>query len=118
MSYLVLTSTVATLVSWTSAGPVMVLLATLMFLVLAAIAAIHILWAFGLRWPVESERDLVALVVGTTDRTQMPGPVECIAAAAAIFCAGARPIALPAAAALPWAAAAAALVFIIRGVAA
>jgi len=102
----------------------MALLATLMFLVLAAIAVIHILWAFGLRWPVESERDLVALVVGTTDRTQMPGPVECIAAAAAIFCAGlltlalARPIALPAAAALPWAAAAAALVFIIRGVAA
>ena len=76
MSYLVLTSTVATLVSWTSAGPVMVLLATLMFLVLAAIAAIHILWAFGLRWPVESERDLVALVVGTTDRTQMPGPLR------------------------------------------
>lgn len=102
----------------------MVLLATLMFFILTVIAAIHILWAFGLRWPVESERGLVALVVGATGRTQMPGPVKCIGAAAAIFCAGllalalAHPIALPGAAALPWAGAAATLVFLIRGVAA
>jgi hypothetical protein len=84
----------------------MVLLAALIFFVLAMIAAIHMLWAFGLRWPVGSERGLVALVVGATGRTQMPGPVKCVGAAAAIFCAGllalalARPIALPGAAAL------------------
>jgi hypothetical protein len=102
----------------------MVFLATLIFFGLTAIAAIHLLWAFGLRWPVESERGLVALVVGATGRTQMPGPVKCIAAAAAIFCAGllalalVRPIGLSGEAALPWIGAAATLVFIIRGVAA
>lgn len=102
----------------------MALLATLMFFILAAIAAIHMLWAFGVRWPAGSERGLVALVVGATGRTQMPGPVKCIAAAAAIFCAGlialalGRPIAFPGAAALPWAGAPVTLVFITRGVAA
>jgi hypothetical protein len=102
----------------------MVLLAFLIFFLLTAIAAIHLLWAFGLRWPVESERALVALVVGATGSTQMPGPVKCIAAAAAIFCAGllalalVRPIGLSGAATLPWVGAAAALVFMIRGVAA
>lgn len=102
----------------------MVLLAALVFFVLAAIAAIHILWAFGSRWPVESEHGLVALVIGATGRTQMPGPVECIAAAAVILCAGllalalARPSTLPGATVLAWAGAAATLVFMIRGVAA
>jgi hypothetical protein len=42
------------------------------FFVLAAIAAIHALWAFGLRWPARNERDLVAFVIGATGRTQMP----------------------------------------------
>ena len=100
----------------------MILLATLMFFILTAVAAIYLLWSFGLRWPAGNEHDLVALVVGATGHTQMPGPIKCTGAAAAIFCAGlfalvlARAIPLLGAAALPWAGAMATLVFMIRGV--
>jgi hypothetical protein len=63
-------------------------LAVLLFLALAMLAAVHVAWGFGLRWPAQDERDLVALVVGRTGQTRMPGPLECFAAAAALFCAG------------------------------
>ena len=66
----------------------MTTLAVMVFLLLAAVAALHAAWGFGLRWPAEDERDLVALVVGATGRTRMPAMAECLAAAAAILAAG------------------------------
>jgi hypothetical protein len=66
----------------------MTTLAVMLFLALAALAAVHVAWGFGLRWPAQDERDLVALVVGRTGQTRMPGPIQCFAAAAALFCAG------------------------------
>jgi len=66
----------------------MSILAVIVFLVLAAIAVLHVAWGFGLRWPAHDERSLVGLVIGTTGRTRMPSLVECLAAAAAIFAAG------------------------------
>jgi len=66
----------------------MTMLAILVFLTLAAIAALHAAWGFGMRWPAEDERDLVALVLGATGRTRMPASAECLAAAVAIFTPG------------------------------
>ena len=66
----------------------MISLAVVLFLALAAIAAVHVAWGLGMRWPAESERDLVALVIGRTGQTRMPSPVECFAASALIACAG------------------------------
>jgi hypothetical protein len=63
----------------------MTTIAVIMFLALAAIAMLHAAWGFGVRWPAEDERDLVALVVGRTGRTRMPAPSACWRAAAAIF---------------------------------
>jgi hypothetical protein len=63
-------------------------LAVMLFLALAALAAVHVAWGFGMRWPAQNERDLVALVIGRTGQTRMPGPIECFGAAAAIACAG------------------------------
>jgi len=66
----------------------MTTMAVMVFLTLAAIAAVHAAWGFGMRWPAQDERDLVALVVGATGRTRMPPRSECLAAAAAILLAG------------------------------
>jgi hypothetical protein len=66
----------------------MTAIATAMFFLLTAIAVVHVLWAFGSHWPARSERELVALVVGRTGQTRMPGPVACVVAASAIFGAG------------------------------
>jgi hypothetical protein len=103
----------------------MTTLALVMFLALALIAATHAAWGFGVRWPAQDERDLVALVVGRTGATRMPARSECLAVAAAIFAAGvvalavADIVALPLPATLVTAAAAAiAAVFAGRGVAA
>jgi hypothetical protein len=63
-------------------------LAVMVFLALAAIATMHVTWGLGARWPAESERDLVALVIGRTGQTRMPSAIECFAAAAAIAAAG------------------------------
>jgi hypothetical protein len=58
------------------------------FLILAFIAALHVAWGFGVRFPARDERSLVALVIGATGKTKMPSLAECLAAAAAIFAAG------------------------------
>jgi Protein of unknown function (DUF3995) len=103
----------------------MTTLAIMVFLLLAAIAVLHVAWGFGMRWPAEDEHDLVALVVGATGRSRMPAMVECLAAATAIFIAGlvalatAGLIALPVSKTLLAAVAAlVAVVFAARGVAA
>src|SRR6266852_763664 len=66
----------------------MITIAVIIVLTLAAIAALHIAWGFGVRWPAQDERDLVALVIGQTGRTRMPTRFECLGAAAAVFIAG------------------------------
>jgi len=66
----------------------MTTLAVIVFLALAAIAALHVAWGFGMHWPALDERDLVALVVGQTGRTRMPTALGCFGAAVAVFIAG------------------------------
>jgi hypothetical protein len=68
-------------------------LAITAFVVLTAVAALHVLWGLGLRWSACDEAGLVAMVVGATGRTRMPTLSACVAAAAAIF-AGLVPLAL------------------------
>jgi hypothetical protein len=64
-------------------------IALIVFVILAAIAALHVAWAFGVRWPAHDERDLVALVVGQTGRTRVPSRLACLQASAAILIGGA-----------------------------
>ena len=63
-------------------------LALFVFVLLAAIAALHVAWGLGLRWPASNERDLVATVIGARQRSHLPSLAQCILAAAAIFSAG------------------------------
>jgi len=103
----------------------MTTLAILVFLTLAAIAALHAAWGFGVRWPAEDERDLVALVVGATGRTRMPGTPECLGVAVMILIAGLVALALAGIVTVPGprifltaVAAVVASVFVVRGLAA
>jgi hypothetical protein len=66
----------------------MTTLAVIMFLSLAGVAALHVAWGLGVLWPLEDERDLVALVVGETGRSRMPPLNQCLLAAIVIFSAG------------------------------
>lgn len=68
--------------------------AIIVFIVLAAIAAMHALWGLGLCWPARDEPGLVALVIGATGRSRMPGTAQCLIAVAAIFAAGFTALAL------------------------
>ena len=99
------------------------IIAWCIFIVLTAIAAIHVAWGVGVRWPRMTEAELVTTVIGHK-RDTMPSPSQCYLAAFAIFIPGA--IALMLAGLVqtplpPWlvvlAGAAAALVFAGRGVA-
>jgi hypothetical protein len=67
----------------------MTLMAVLVFLTLAAIAAIHVAWGLGMTFPAANRDDLFLLVVGARGRAEMPGLLQSLAAAAAIFLAGA-----------------------------
>lgn len=66
----------------------MALVGTLLFLVLSAIAALHVWWGLGGLWPANNERNLVALVVGKTGMKRMPSSPQCFLAAGAIFATG------------------------------
>jgi hypothetical protein len=103
----------------------MTTIAVAMFLLLASIAAVHLLWAFGSHWPARSERELVALAVGRTGQTRMPSSMQCIAATTAIFVSGLWALGLVDLVALPFnsavitsAGAVVAGVFAVRGIAA
>jgi hypothetical protein len=99
------------------------IIAWCIFIVLTTIAAVHVAWGFGVRWPRKTEAELVTTVIGHK-RDTMPPPFHCYLAALAIFIPGAIALllaglvqtALP-----PWlvllAGAGAALVFAGRGVA-
>jgi UPF0716 family protein affecting phage T7 exclusion len=98
-------------------------IALAIFLLLTAIAGIHVAWGTGVRWPRKTEAELVTTVIGQK-RDTMPSPSQCYLAALAIFIPGV--IALMLAGLLqtplpPWlvtlAAAAAVLVFAGRGIA-
>jgi hypothetical protein len=99
------------------------IIAWCIFVVLTAIAAIHVAWGKGVRWPRNTEAELVAAVIGHRSN-RMPSPNQCYLAALAIFIPGAValvlaglvPTPLP-----PWlvllAGAGVALVFAGRGIA-
>ena len=60
----------------------MTAVALTVFLVLAAIAALHAAWGSRqFRWPAHDERALTALVVGRTGQTRMPDTSACLLAA-------------------------------------
>ena len=63
-------------------------IAVIISLALTAIAAAHVAWGFGASWPAANRDDLFHLVIGATQRTEMPGLGQCLAAAIVIFCAG------------------------------
>ena len=44
----------------------------LLFVILMAIAAIHVAWARGITWPADDEPSLVAMVVGSEGMGRMP----------------------------------------------
>lgn len=44
---------------------------------LAALSAVHILWALGVWWPIPNEAVLARSVVGTPGREKMPGAIPC-----------------------------------------
>jgi hypothetical protein len=99
------------------------IIAWCIFIVLTVIAAIHLAWGAGMRWPGRTEAELVTTVIGHR-RDTMPSPSQCYLAALAIFTPGV--IALMLAGLVqtplpPWlvvlAGAAAALVFAGRGIA-
>jgi Protein of unknown function (DUF3995) len=63
-------------------------IALAIFLLLTAIAGIHVLWGIGVRWPRKTEAELVTAVIGHK-RDTMPSPNQCYLAALAIFIPGA-----------------------------
>jgi hypothetical protein len=99
------------------------IIAWCIFIVLTAIAAIHVAWGAGMRWPGRTEAELVTAVIGhRSDR--MPASNQCYLAALAIFIPGAIAMMLAGLVQTPlppWlvllAGAAAALVFAGRGIA-
>jgi Protein of unknown function (DUF3995) len=72
----------------------MITMALIVFFTLAAIAALHAAWGFGVYWPAPDERTLVALVIGQTGRTSLPSRPDCLRASVAIFLAGVSALAL------------------------
>ncbi len=65
----------------------MSIIAFAIFIVLTAIAGIHVAWGTGVRWPCKTEAELVATVVGYKKKA-MPPSAECYLAALAIFIPG------------------------------
>ena len=100
-----------------------VIVACCIFIVLTAIAAIHVAWGFRVRWPRKTEAELATTVIGHK-RNTMPSPSQCYLAALAIFIPGAIALMLAELAQTPlppwlvlFAGAGVALVFAGRGIA-
>lgn len=60
---------------------------------LAAVAALHVYWAFGGLWPGADVESLVRTVVGVKDMRAMPSRPLTLAVAAALVAAGLPPLA-------------------------
>lgn len=69
----------------------MIVLAFAASAVLIVIAAVHLLWALGIWWPIKDEADLARAVVGSKGITRMPGPVACSLVVVALLFASAWP---------------------------
>lgn len=69
----------------------MTLIATVLTVLLLALAGLHILWGVGFWWPIRDERRLVATVVGFTASERMPGPIPCALVATGLIFAAAWP---------------------------
>jgi len=65
----------------------MSVIAFAIFIVLTTVAALHVAWGAGVRWPFRTEAELVSTVVGYR-REQMPPPNQCYSAALAIYIPG------------------------------
>jgi hypothetical protein len=98
-------------------------IALAIFLLLTAIAGIHVAWGTGVRWPRKTEAELVSTVIGHRS-DKMPTPNQCYLAALAICIPGIIALMLAGlingsvlASTIPLAGAAAALVFAGRGIA-
>jgi hypothetical protein len=91
-------------------------------MVFVAIAAIHVYWAAGGRWPGTDEESLVQTVMGGQPGTPMPGSAQCLGVVAVLLLAavlvlgvgGLVSLPLPARA-LRWAAMLLGGVFALRG---
>lgn len=57
------------------------------FVVLTTVAALHVAWGVGLRWPRKTDAELVSVVVGHAS-DKMPSPNQCYLAALAIYIPG------------------------------
>ena len=62
----------------------MTALAVILGTTLAALAALHLLWAIGVWTPIRDEAALARAVLGTPSVTRMPGPVSCALVAVAL----------------------------------
>ena len=63
-------------------------LSVIIFLILTAIAAVHVYWGFGGLWPGKNVDELIRTVVGVPGMTQMFSPGLTLAVAGLIFAAG------------------------------
>lgn len=70
------------------------LVASLTFLPLLAVAFAHFLWSIGSTWPIRSEELLVRTVVGTEGARRMPNRGLTLLGAAAVLAAGIVALAL------------------------
>ena len=62
--------------------------ATVLFLTLSAIAAVHVYWAFGGLWPGATPRELIDTVIGVPEMQAMPSKSVTLAVAGMIFLGG------------------------------
>ena len=70
------------------------LISSLMFIALLAVAMAHTLWAFGRTWPIRDEKLLAQTVVGFPNIERMPPRLASFAVAVATFIAGLYALAL------------------------
>ena len=63
----------------------MSILEIILVCVLLAVSSVHVLWAFGIWFPIREEKKLVSIVVGGHGVTRMPGPIPCSFVAAALL---------------------------------
>lgn len=57
------------------------------FIILTTVAAFHVAWGVGVRWPGRTDAELVSMVVGHRS-DKMPSPNQCYIAALAIYIPG------------------------------
>ncbi|MEQ1754275.1 MAG: DUF3995 domain-containing protein [Micropepsaceae bacterium] len=62
--------------------------AIVLFLILSAIAALHVFWGFGGRWPGATTKELIDTVIGVPEMRVMPAAGITFAIAGLIFLGG------------------------------